>query len=548
MKKRTLLLAAACAAAVFPAQAKYELVWSDEFDYTSGVNTTVWTFETGTGNWGWGNGESQYYTSREDNVKIEDGKLVITAKKESYGGSSYTSARIKSAGKVQCKYGRIEAYIKVPQGNAGVWPAFWMLGTAHNGSWPYCGEFDIMEVMCTSDVATWSKTLNTYHWNKNGVWGEYQNVNYGLSYTYSEQLSRDYHVYGMEWTPSYVRGYFRPTPDGAEVTVCKMDNSDATSDSEGRYAFVGYEAYMLLNFALGGSYVNYNVASDFTSDRMLVDWVRIYQDRATYPGSTLTDNSTPRGSSVGGGSSSGESGEDDGEVSCDNLFGGYRSVRNTVNDNGNWTGVNGLATVSGTTLTASPSVSYTNMYAVYTGENKALKQSVEYTLTGKIKSTKAATVRVYVEENGNNASQMFVGNEISLAAGQERTFKVSERSGSGMTSADLVLAVDAGPAGAVYTISDVELKPSSCFTAVEETDAESGLRVYPNPAEDRVYVRSEKPMSRVDFVLVTGAEAGGQTLDGTFCEVSVAHLPKGLTMLRVRYADGTVGVSKIVRK
>ncbi|RGY82433.1 glycoside hydrolase family 16 protein [Parabacteroides distasonis] len=107
----------------------------------------------GNGNWGWGNGEIEYYTNRTDNVRVAGGSLQIIAKKENYGGQKYTSGRIISKGKKYFKYGKMEARIKVENGNQdGVWPAYWMMGENMGKmdegvrvGWPYCGEIDIME-------------------------------------------------------------------------------------------------------------------------------------------------------------------------------------------------------------------------------------------------------------------------------------------------------------------------------------------------------------------------------------------------------------------
>lgn len=92
------------------------LVMQDEFDVDGAPNSAYWSYDIGTGNNGWGNNESQYYTSRPENIVVENGMLKITARQELYMGSNYTSARILTKGKVEQKYGRIEARIKCPLG------------------------------------------------------------------------------------------------------------------------------------------------------------------------------------------------------------------------------------------------------------------------------------------------------------------------------------------------------------------------------------------------------------------------------------------------
>ena len=128
-----------------------ELVWSDEFDENSiseapAVSSDKWNIETvAPDNGSWYNGELQYYTDKQDNIKVEDGLLKITAKREDFQGKLYTSARINTQDKFEFIYGRVEMKAKLPNWE-GMWPAFWMLGANIDDiSWPNCGELDILE-------------------------------------------------------------------------------------------------------------------------------------------------------------------------------------------------------------------------------------------------------------------------------------------------------------------------------------------------------------------------------------------------------------------
>ena len=128
-----------------------ELVWSDEFDEDSSfgipaVSPDKWNIETvAPDNGSWYNGELQYYTDKQDNIKVEDGLLKITAKREDFQGKLYTSARINTQDKFEFTYGRVEMRAKLPNWE-GMWPAFWMLGANIDEiSWPNCGELDILE-------------------------------------------------------------------------------------------------------------------------------------------------------------------------------------------------------------------------------------------------------------------------------------------------------------------------------------------------------------------------------------------------------------------
>ena len=119
------------------------MVWADEFDYEGLPSSENWNFEIGTGEWGWGNGERQYYT--RENANVSNGILSITAKKEDYRGSQYTSTRLNTLNKFDFTHGRVEVRAKLPAAK-GTWPAIWMLGSDYlTNTWPRCGEIDIME-------------------------------------------------------------------------------------------------------------------------------------------------------------------------------------------------------------------------------------------------------------------------------------------------------------------------------------------------------------------------------------------------------------------
>ncbi|MBW4082280.1 RICIN domain-containing protein [Paenibacillus sp. S150] len=231
----------------------WNLVWSDEFDGTS-LNTANWTAEIGTGSSGWGNNELQYYTNRTQNLQVTGGNLVITAQKESYNGSSYTSARIKTQGKKSFTYGKIEARIKLPSGQ-GLWPAFWMLGTnIDTVGWPKCGETDIMERVNNNAFVN-----GTVHWDANGQ-ADYGQVSGSLDFS-------QYHVYSIEWDASYIKWFV----DGVQFNQFYIENSTGNTEEFHKPSF------LLLNLAVGGNWPGApNSATAFPA-QMLVDYVRVYQ-------------------------------------------------------------------------------------------------------------------------------------------------------------------------------------------------------------------------------------------------------------------------------
>lgn len=231
-----------------------ELAWSDEFD-GSAIDRSSWTFDLGAG--GWGNGEAERYTDRPENARVEDGCLVIEARREKYQGSYYTSARLKTQGLRSFKYGRVEARIKLP-GGAGIWPAFWLLGEGiGSAGWPACGEIDIME-----------------HIGKDpkGVYGTIHGPGYSGAQGLSKRLdagadvSEGFHVYAIEWGPASIRWYF----DGKEYA------SASPADVEGKaWAFDG-GFFVILNLAVGGGWPGPVALDTPFPSRMLVDYVRVY--------------------------------------------------------------------------------------------------------------------------------------------------------------------------------------------------------------------------------------------------------------------------------
>lgn len=238
----------------------YQQVWADEFNGTA-VNTSNWVFETGGG--GWGNNEKQYYQAA--NATVANGELTITARKQSVGGMPYTSARLKTQGLKQFTYGRMEARIRVPLGQ-GLWPAFWMLGSNISSvSWPRCGEIDIME-----QVNTDSRCYGTVHWDSNG------HAQYGQS---TPMSANTYHVYSVEWTPSYIRWFV----DGNKYNEINIANGVGGTEEFQKPFF------LLLNLAVAGDWPGQTVDESKLPATMAVDYVRVYQlTSGTSTGSSVT--------------------------------------------------------------------------------------------------------------------------------------------------------------------------------------------------------------------------------------------------------------------
>ena len=243
------------------------LVWADEFDVNGALDTANWAFELGDGTAqgipGWGNNELQYYTDRPENVKVENGNLVITALRENYMGASYTSARVLTKGKYQTKYGRFEARIKLPLGK-GLWPAFWLLGDDNNGSvvWPQIGEIDIMEYRGQEPTITHGTIHGPGYSGSNAVTKSYELTN--------DRFDTGFHVFGVEWGPNFINYYVD------DVLYNQITPNDIPAGTE--WVFNNNEFYIILNVAVGGNFVGTAPDSNTAFPQtMEVDYVRVYQ-------------------------------------------------------------------------------------------------------------------------------------------------------------------------------------------------------------------------------------------------------------------------------
>ncbi len=232
------------------------LVWSDEFNGTS-INTANWGFDLGNG--GFGNNELENYTNRPENARVQNGMLIIEARRENLGGSAYTSARMKTQGKQSFGINTwVEARINAPEGQ-GIWPAFWMLGNSISTvGWPSCGEIDIMEIQGQNPF----RNFGTIHWADAGG----QHVSFGGIYNSSTSLTAGFHTFAISRTGSSIKWYVDRI-QYAEANIAGGINS--TSEFQGPF-------FILLNVAVGGNFVGSPDGTTVFPQQMQVDWVRVW--------------------------------------------------------------------------------------------------------------------------------------------------------------------------------------------------------------------------------------------------------------------------------
>ncbi len=238
-----------------------KLVWADEFDKAGLPDSTKWEYDVG-GN-GWGNNELQFYTrQRPENARVENGKLIIEARKEAYQGKNYTSARLLTRGKHTWTYGRIEAMAKLPKG-IGTWPAVWMLGqNIATAGWPRGGEIDIMEHV-GFDEGVIHGTIHTEAYN------HAKKTQKGKQITITD-VTQAFHLYAIEWTADQIDFFV----DGQKYnTVEKAVLGSSVAEWPFEQPF-----YLLLNVAVGGNWGGQKGVDDsIWPQRMEVDYVRVYQ-------------------------------------------------------------------------------------------------------------------------------------------------------------------------------------------------------------------------------------------------------------------------------
>ncbi len=262
MRHSPLLLAALAATLVgcgsTEPSGEWSLVWSDEFDGAAGTlpDATNWRFDVGTG---WGNQQLEFDTDRATNASMDgSGHLAITARQESFNGSAYTSARITTEGKREFRYGRIAARIKLPVGQ-GIWPAFWLLGTnITTVGWPQSGEIDVMEYRGQEPRVVLGSVHGPGYSGGNAITRRYE--------MQQARFDDDFHEFSIEWKADQIDFFVDRT----------LYHTVRRSDVRGDWVF-NQPFYIILNVAVGGTFVGPPNAQTRFPQVMLVDWVRVYE-------------------------------------------------------------------------------------------------------------------------------------------------------------------------------------------------------------------------------------------------------------------------------
>ncbi|KYK60904.1 glucan 1,3-beta-glucosidase [Drechmeria coniospora] len=221
---------------------KYCPVMDETFD--GGLNGDVWTKEVSVG--GFGNGEFEQTTGGDENVLVQDGRLVIRAtlqeadkvekdhvidllrdgtctSKDWYGCVAATnttsgnssivpptkSGRVNTKKGARLKYGRVEVTARLPEGD-WLWPSIWMMPVRDTyGAWPSSGEIDIMESRgnnWTYEQGGNDVVSSALHWGPdaaNDAWWRTNNRRKALRTTYGS----GFNTFGLEWSQKYLFTY-----------------------------------------------------------------------------------------------------------------------------------------------------------------------------------------------------------------------------------------------------------------------------------------------------------------------------------------------------
>ena len=250
---------------------QWKLVWADEFNYTGHPDPSKWDYEKGFVR----NNESQYYTTnRLENVRVEDGMLIIEARKERFLNAEYspgakgrqgqryaeyTSGSILTKGKMSWVYGRLEVRAKMPAG-AGTWPAIWTLGTSVNTvGWPECGEIDGMEFLGREGGAI----HGTLHWRDPQGKDAQKGAVCPLP-----SVASEFHVYAVEWTPKQMDLF---------VDAVKYQSIPLTDMNGPRVNAFRYPHFLLLGLAMGGDWGGPTIDDSTGPWKFMIDYVRLYK-------------------------------------------------------------------------------------------------------------------------------------------------------------------------------------------------------------------------------------------------------------------------------
>ena len=565
----------------------WNLKWADEFNSTSVDVTNTWNPEVN-GNGG-GNSELQYY--RSENLSLENYQgfncMVLNAKRESYLGKAFTSARVNSLGKVYFQYGKIESRMKIPSTANGLWPAFWFMGNDYNGSnWPYCGEIDVME--CGNSGGISSGTQSSYfggamHWGPiSPVFIHYQDYTAAAG-PYS--IQDDFHLFTLIWSVDSVKMYLDldKFPKAAPYYQ-KRIAADAGNDI---YNYFHKPIHILYNLAVGGpGFTGISttdavtaLSADGTPAKMYIDYIRVYQKgdagEQFHSNNTISaDTNPPTGITASLGKVTQTTAEfllngtdNSGSVIYVVSFNGTSSSTEAVSGSQKSFVVSGLMPgtsynftvtakdaalnvasasipLSATTLASSDCAGISN-----TASQGTFDSGYSYSF-----STSGTNVTINFEMLDNKAGVVaylwdytsgFAETSMTNVGGKKFSITLSGKTAGSI----LKLACKFAYAGGMNVTKQLSYTVgNNCSASAIEEIKSSDVQIYPCPATDWLNITSVSEIKEIQLKNMLGQTVNIQKVNGLFQRIDISEIPTGNYLVILKMVNGQFLVNKITKK
>ena len=439
----------------------YCLTWSDEFDVDGAPNTAHWRYETGHSI---RNGEAQNYTNnRRENARVEDGYLILEARRDYFEGHEYSSASLVSWSKVVHQYGRFEIRAKIDT-RQGSWPAFWTLGEA--GEWPSNGEIDVMEYYqgkLLGNAAWGTETRWTAEWNSKSI---------PLS-SFPDGWEDEFHIFMMEWDYNYIRLYVD------DILINEVNLNNTFNGSLGDYNNPFRQPhYLLLNQAIGGNNGGDPSGTQFPI-KYMIDYVRIYQRGNC---NNLDCNWDVDGSAYQDDCLScveGNTGREACTLECNGNL--VQNPNLETGDIAPWTGWGNRS--------VSSQDAFSGTYSIAAGDGSAeqlvnVQPNTTYVLRAKARKRGGGWLRMGVKNHGR--PERYTATDRNVWVDLEHEFT------TGNSTTALIYFYN--PDGGTAYGDDFELLPKGCDVVLSDSEKlENNFMLYPNPADESSWLEVEKP-------------------------------------------------------
>ena len=588
MKKFTLILLVQFS--VFTAFSQnWNLKWSDEFNGSSLDLTNTWNPEVN-GNGG-GNNELQYY--RSENFSLEDYQgfkcLVLNAKRESFLGKAFTSARMNTLGKMYFQYGKIESRMKLPSTANGLWPAFWFMGNDFSGSnWPYCGEIDVMECGHSAGIASGTQSSfmgGALHWGPISP-----NFIHYMDYTGAAgpySIQDDFHLFTLIWSPDSINMYLDLDKFPKAAPYYKKRIAADAADNINNYFHKPFQ--LLYNLAVGGAAFTgisnpdlvTAVPTDGTPAKMYIDYIRVYQkgdvgeqfhSNASYspdtnPPTAITAslgavtqtsaeflvNGTDNSGSViytvsfNGTSSSTEarSGTQKSFIVTGLMPGTSYNFTVTAKDASLNAATSGSISLNATTLPSSDCAGISNG-----ASQGSFDSGYSYSF-----STSGTNVIINFEMLDNKAgvvaylwdytSGSLAETQMTNVGGKKFAITLSGKTAGSVIKVACKFAFAGGMSVTKqlsYTVGN------SCSASALETITDSDIQIYPNPASNWLNIKAASVISEIQLKNLLGQTVKVLNVSGLTQVVDISDIPNGNYLIVLKMENGHQLIHKIAKK